>query len=79
MEKFNRAERRSQTERLKAKRKLYWGRQYDGSMDARQLGKVVQYPQVCSCWMCANVRALEGPTLKERIHMYDHKEGIMSF
>lgn len=86
MEKFNRAERRAQTARLKAKRKLYWG--YGRSWGAEppeqmrpdQLGKVVQNPQACSCLMgCGNARKFYGRTLKEIVHMIEQKEGIVSF
>jgi hypothetical protein len=68
MEKFNRAVRRHHVKRLKAKRKTYWGyprleRYGPGNiplgpdrMNAHQLGKVVQYPQACSCAGCGNVR-----------------------
>ena len=67
MEKFNRAVRRHHIKRLKSKRKLYWGYHRDswGSepkplMAPQQLGKVVQYPQPCSCWGCGNQRKCEG-------------------
>lgn len=68
MEKFNRAERRNQVERLKKKRSNYWGYKIwrQEEMPSRQLGKVVQYPQACSCPMCGNNRRIYGPTLKEK-------------
>ena len=58
---LSRANRRHQTARLKKARKLYWGHggssytTYD-TMTPKQLGKVVQYPAVCSCFMCGNAR-----------------------
>ena len=54
----NRAIRRHHIARLKNNRKSYWGydRRRDGQMDAKQLGKVVQYPTPCSCTMCGNPR-----------------------
>ena len=88
MEKFNRAERRAQIARLKAKRRYYWGygntwsRPTEGvdEMSPTQLGRVVQYPQACSCPMgCGNARRYYGRTLKEIVHMIEEKEGIMSF
>lgn len=71
MEKFNRAVRRHHAARLKKARKFYWGygksqgREAGQTMPARQLGRVVQYPQACSCPMCGNQRAIEGLTRKE--------------
>lgn len=59
MEKFHRGERRFQTERLKKKRKNYWGypiKRYTYQakpMNAGRLGKVVQYPAWCSCSKCS--------------------------
>lgn len=69
MEKFNRAERRNQTARLKKARRNYWG--YNRSswsereMDPKQLGRVVQNPQTCSCMGCGNGRRYFGQTLSE--------------
>jgi hypothetical protein len=71
MDKFNRSVRRHHVNRLKSKRKHYWG--YGRShilwtprtdlipkgrkeMDQDVLGKVVQYPAACSCPSCCNVR-----------------------
>lgn len=67
MRNSNRAERRHHIARLKHNRRNYWGypnRWIDNHglpvgpqpMDARQLGRVVQYPQACSCPGCCNVR-----------------------
>ena len=84
MERFNRQERRNQVERLKAKRKNYWG--YPSrigpdteprvQMDAKQLGKVVQYPQVCSCSGCGGQRRYIGRTFKEICDIITLKEEI---
>lgn len=70
MERFNRAVRRHQVARLKQKRKNYWGygRAYGREtevMNPAQLGKVVQYPHPCSCWMCRNNRELYGDKAKD--------------
>lgn len=80
MERFNRAERRAQVERLKARRKNYWGYGRPWSargaepMGPKQLGRVVQYPQVCSCTGCGNQRRSEGPTKAERVQAHDLNE-----
>lgn len=77
MEKFNRAVRRHHIERLKAKRKGYWGYPHHygiwapEQMDARQLGKVAQYPQPCSCRGCGNQRKWEGPKFAELLQVDD--------
>ena len=62
MEKFNRAERRAQVERLKRNRQFYYGYGQRAEhtdqvfMSPRQLGRVVQYACACSCPMCGNAR-----------------------
>lgn len=71
MEKFNRAVRRHHVARLKKARQFYWGygksqgREMGQAMPARQLGRAVQYPQMCSCPMCGNQRDIDGPTRRE--------------
>jgi hypothetical protein len=57
MEKFNRAQRRHDNDRLKNKRKRYWFND-KSSMTPKSLGKVVQYPAACSCTMCGNPRKM---------------------
>jgi hypothetical protein len=80
MEKFNRAERRHQTARLKKARRWYYGGDlvWDELINytrvpltGKRLAKVVQYSSACSCWMCGNPRrkgaAYESQyTLQER-------------
>lgn len=51
MEKFNRAERIAQTQRLKNTRKNYFN-VWDKT-SGKQLGRIVQYPCMCSCHMCS--------------------------
>lgn len=34
--------------------------------DKRAMARFKEQPKLCSCWMCANARALEGPTFAER-------------
>jgi hypothetical protein len=82
MERFNRAERRHQTARLKAKRKSYrgYGASYGTQgilyMSEKQLGRIVQYPQACSCSGCGNSRKYFGRTLKELVHIHDLNEEL---
>lgn len=71
MDKFNRAVRRHHVARLKKARQFYWGygksqgREAGQAMPARQLGRAVQYPQMCSCPGCGNQRAIDGLTRRE--------------
>lgn len=51
-----RAERRSHRARLKRARKWWWGR----ILAAKELGKVVDTPTPCSCWVCGNPRRYFG-------------------
>lgn len=83
MEKFNRAVRRHHIDRLKQKRKFYWGyrsnnwgREPNAVMAPDQLGKVVQYPQACSCSGCGNQRKYEGRPHKERCDFITMKEEV---
>ena len=56
-----RSERRHHEARLKAARRHYWGRDLRG--DLKTLGKAVQYPAICSCWLCRNT---DDPKRQER-------------
>ena len=86
MERFNRAVRRHHIARLKQKRKHYWGygrrvEHGESSMNAMQLGKVVQYPQVCSCGGCGNARRWPWMneaehTLQERRYFDQYREQL---
>lgn len=61
---MKRAIRRHHRERLKAKRRDYWGGAF--ADDPKWLGKIVTTPhpmQHCLC--CVNQRAIEGPTRQE--------------
>lgn len=88
-----RAVRRHHIARLKKGRKHYWG--YPNrwaykrdelpcapqEMDARQLGKVVQYPKACSCGVCCNVRRAPYVnqnylTRQEQRHWQNYREGL---
>lgn len=62
----SRAMRRNHVARLKKTRKGYWGMTPEDQTE-RRLGGVVQYPCVCSCWMCGNARKWQGEqTIQER-------------
>jgi hypothetical protein len=66
---FDRAERRHHIERLKEARKSYGWRKEP--LTPRQLGAMVQHPQMCSCSGCGNPRRhkwfkSECLTLQER-------------
>lgn len=58
MVRYDRGERLAQVKRLKQKRKSYWGN-WAGS-SARQLGRVSQYPKICSCHKCCNAKGLKA-------------------
>lgn len=81
----SRALRRHHLQRLKHVRKFYWGygRHYGteglSQMDARQLGKVVQNPQMCSCACCCNNRRVLGGqrlTLAELRYNINYREQL---
>jgi hypothetical protein len=61
-----RAMRRAQTARVKAKRGRYWGR-CAGGVNERHLGMLVHTGTLCSCWRCGNPRRYFGErTVQER-------------
>jgi hypothetical protein len=63
---MTRAIRRHHYDRLKKKRKLYWGG-YDYPNDEKTLGKIVSTPQMCSRYCCGNPRRHRGEvTLQEK-------------
>lgn len=70
------AKRRHHIERLKKKRKHYWGRDYPRStmepLTPRQLNQVVRYPKMCGCWMCSrNKKKVFGGTF------YQHRQDVI--
>jgi hypothetical protein len=92
MREGNRAERRFHIGRLKKKRKHYWGFPNRWSlaigeppqeMNEKQLGKVVQYPQACSCACCCNVRRATNMsdggerTMQERRFFANYEEQLV--
>lgn len=54
MKDMKRASRRHHTARLKRARGHHWGR--DIRHEQKLLGKVIDTPTPCSCWMCGNPR-----------------------
>jgi len=59
--KIKRARRRRDLCRMKAK-----ARRVRPGKPAPLAEKEAEYLAACSCWMCRNRRAIEGPTLQER-------------
>jgi hypothetical protein len=65
MKNLKRSLRRHHVARLKAARRFHFGRDLYGN--AKALGKVVDTPCPCSCWMCGNPRRkLDELTIHER-------------
>lgn len=60
---MSRAERRHQRERIKVRRRFFWGR--DLRADPKAASMVVDTPKPCSCLLCGNRRKYIGPTLQE--------------
>lgn len=54
MKDMKRALRRHHAARLKHARGHYWG--HDIRHEPKLLGKVINTPTPCSCWMCGNPR-----------------------
>lgn len=75
-----RAYRRHHYKRLKAKRvrECYWGRGYtDGTGWCKEsLGIAINTPTPHSCYLCGNMRDLEGPTRQEKRSASDIKDSL---
>ncbi len=79
----SRGERRYQRERLKKKRKWYWGGPAESypqpnciifcMTEAYRLSKLARTPHPCSRFCCANRRRFEGPRVNE-IRRTPHEE-----
>lgn len=70
-----RAIRRHHIARLKNTRKNYFNATWRS--DPKQLGRIVQYPAMCSCTMCGNERKWFGyRTLDEKRGFDKMKDGI---
>lgn len=79
----NRAWRRHHYQRLKRKRKRYWGGPfgtepgvtYTHTEEQRQ-GMLASTPHPCSCIGCADLRRVEGKPIQERVADVNAKEQI---
>lgn len=69
MKDMKRALRRHHVARLKAARRFHWGR--DIRHDAKSLGKAVDTPCLCSCWMCGNPRRHHGEISRQELIAID--------
>lgn len=86
---LKRAVRRHHVTRLKKARKHYWGYPTRGftprdvaprtpeEMSPKVLGKVVQYPQVCSCAGCCNSR--RAPNMNGGEHTREELRGFQNY
>jgi len=66
--------RRHHDQRLKAKRRKYWGGRWGKELDGRLLGKCHNCPQPCSNECCGNQRKWYGPTRQELKHVVEVDE-----
>jgi hypothetical protein len=85
VEKYARAQRRSDRARLKTKRQFHWGYgRKDASvsgppsgginfMSPGVAGGVVNTPTPCSCWMCGNPRRSSNNWADSRLTMQERK------
>lgn len=61
-----RSVRRHHRARLRARRRVHWGR--DLSQEpARNLARVIDTPTPCSCWMCGNPRRYFGERTRQEL------------
>ncbi len=61
--------RRHHIERIRRKRKRYWGGLVHAD-DQRRQGICERTPKPCNCWMCNKPRKVFGVTLQEMRHRY---------
>ncbi|WP_157201156.1 hypothetical protein [Massilia sp. Root351] len=66
MKDLARALRRHHAARIKRARRFYFG--IDNSTDLRRLGKLLNTPTPCSCWMCGNPRRQGELSVSELLH-----------
>ena len=88
MKSMKRSVRRHHYARLKRKwvNKSIHDRYYDRSYDDVDWSYInwlasiyANTPKVCSCWMCANERKIEGVTLQERRNELSYDEQIKEY
>jgi hypothetical protein len=59
-------------QRLSKNRQFHCGR--DLTTNPKELGKAINTPTPCSCWMCGNQRKHHGLTFQEQKILITHKE-----
>jgi hypothetical protein len=64
------AQRRAEIARLKKKRQVWWGRK----LPAELVGRAVDTPKPCSCWMCGNARKYFGDLTRQELRLRDRAE-----
>lgn len=69
---MSRADNRHHAERMKRRVRNYSSVACDPN--PRRIGKTAVTRKPCSCWMCANERATEGPTMQEKRHVLARSE-----
>lgn len=72
MKDMKRALRRHHAARLKAVRRFHWGR--DISHDAKLIGKAIDTPSPCSCWMCGNPRRYFKELTRQELRVIDDEK-----
>ena len=74
MKDMKRALRKHHAARLKKTRGFHWGR--DIRQDAKSLGKVVDTPAPCSCWMCGNPRRYFNESTQQERRAIDRERSF---
>lgn len=74
-----RAWRRHQRNRIRNKRlrqiRAWWIRRYE-DISEKFLGKMIDTPNPCTCWMCENPRKHGKLTLKEKISLQQYHDEL---
>jgi len=73
MKDLKRGIRRDHRDRLKKKRKYYWGMNKWREATPKLLNHVVDYPQHCSCSQCCNNRRNRYAKKKEKLTIQERK------
>lgn len=76
MKNMKRALRRHHVARLKAARRFHWGQ--DIRHDAKSIGKVVDTPCPCSCWICGNPRRHLKELTRQECRAIDREKSFRS-
>lgn len=77
----SKAWRRHHYQRLKKKRKSYWGGPTKDDVfythtEEQRLGMLIRTPHPCSCMGCGNKRRADGAPMQERIAEINAKEQV---